>query len=243
VREPDTLRTPDELLDSPDDAWIVSYAPLDLVLLNPRIRPLLEEVAPVTAWPTVWATETVWAEVRGAGFYTYLPADPLIAQARIYAMSDIRRAADASELLAIAAIEADSDDGPTHPATAALEPTGLSRSHFWRSDATPMPHRLRVRFAAPVALGEVQVVQPTPVEERHRVSRLEVRAIDEAGVARTVWRGDGLEDRPLVVATWPTTTVAALELVVERQASPFAESRSAAIEELVFPGHRPVLVR
>ncbi|HEY7060036.1 MAG TPA: hypothetical protein VII06_01045 [Chloroflexota bacterium] len=235
--DPTALASPEELAAAPPDALLLTYFPWHFIQGRPSLLPTFEATPPLAAWPSLWDTDAVRAEV-GA----YYPDDdwrynPVMSQARVYRVGDVVRAM-AGQPLAVASVTADSVATPHYePVNVFDQDQSPDSATAWVSAASPLPHWLEVRFAGEVTLGDVRVVAPPTDRSAGRIARLEVQVAPAGGDFRTVWSGSDLAPYPVIAASWPPVPTTALRLIVHEQHSPQRPTSQARIEEVTFPGY------
>jgi hypothetical protein len=229
----------DELEQLPPNTWLIDYAWFPLIPDYPGLRPYLELAEPVAAWPSLWATDAVWAEHNGFGLNDFR-FDPAVNTVRILEAGALQQAA-AGQPLAVATVSADSSAAWNQgPLSVFDRGAGFLGGTYWRSGNTPMPHWLELRFAEGTRLDGVQVVLPPPFRSYLRIAEMDVLALGADGVEQTVWIGRGLDKYPVLWPRWEPRDLVGLRFVVRRQSLLANDYAEASIDEIVFPGYEVV---
>ncbi|HLH26948.1 MAG TPA: hypothetical protein VK066_30855 [Chloroflexota bacterium] len=242
MEEFDTLGTPAALQDMAPNTWVIGYFPWGLVSAYPSLARYLQATPPVAAWPTLYATDALWAEARGFG-HNDLRDDPLLRDVRIVEAGPLV-AALRTPRLAVRQVTADSSSSPaSEPVNVFDHDASPDRVTGWASAPSDSPHYLDVQFVDPVTIGALDVVLPpgTIPETSYSTTRIDAldiqTAVGQEGF-RTVWRGQSLQKYPVIAARWDPGPATSLRLLIHRAALPTGPTRQAAIEEVIFPGYQ-----
>lgn len=236
---PEALARVDALAALPADAWLLAYFPWGYLGGYPALRPYLDAADPLGSWPTLYATDTLWAEAKGFG-HPDLRRDPLLRDLRVFDAGRVL-ALGRGQPLAIRSVTADSSVPGAGPERVFDQGASTDQVTTWVSGDSSATHFLAVQFAGPVRLDTVQIVLPPSQRSITRLAALDIAVASDAEAYHTVWTGDNLERYPSITPVWPPETVSHLKLVVRRQLTPQRETRQAFVEELVFPGYHVVL--
>lgn len=236
---PQDLTTVDALAALPSDAWLLAYFPWGFLGGHPGLRPYLDVAPPLGAWPSLYATESLWAEARGFG-HPDLRRDRLLRDVRVLDASHIVALAR-GQPLAIRSVTADSTAQGAGPERAFDLGASPDQVTTWVSGDSLATHFLAIEFGAPISLAAVEIMLPPSQRSVTRIATLDVEVAGDDAEYHTVWRGDYLEQYPSLMSTWPPEVVSRVRLVLRRQVTPRGESRQAFVEEIVFPGYHVLL--
>jgi hypothetical protein len=95
---------------APADTWLINHWPWTFLATHPALRPAALAAPALAAWPSLYATDTVWSEGRGFGHNDFRD-DALLREIRVVEAGALR-AAMAGAPLAVSAVEADSTAAP-----------------------------------------------------------------------------------------------------------------------------------
>jgi hypothetical protein len=232
-----SLSTLDDLAKTPPGSWLITYAPWSFFTDRPFLRAYFESTQPLAAFPTLYSTGTLRAELKARGNNDFR-TDPLMAEARVFEISKLLEAMDGKPL-EVESVTADSTWSAASEAVNVFDRDASPDQVLeWISAPTPAPHFLEMRFVHPVSLGEIQIVLPPTDRSTARISRLEIRIAAEQGDFNTVWSGAGLEKFPVIRARWKPQRFSRLRCVIASQMDPSGPVPQATIDEIVFPGYR-----
>ena len=237
------LFNPPDFRAAPTDSVLVTYFPAEFAWGRPASASILRDVPPVASFDTLWSTEAVQAEVSPYWPNNDWRADPLMNRACVYRLSDVVAAMDGAPL-EIYSITADSqastNDEPVNVFDDGGSPDGQTA---WNSAPTATEHHLDIQFASRPRLGRLKIISPSmdSAAVTSKIDACEILADDGHGAWQSVWRGEQLALLPLIDATWNANAVARLRILITRQTvDAWTATPTAAIEEVVFPGYRPV---
>jgi len=232
------LYPPQDLLRDDPENWLITYYPLEPLMNHPTLAYFLNQVPPLKAQPTRWATATAHTHhyiLSGSD----LRQTPVLTEARVYRIGDLQDAMRCHEELAIETIRADSQESAAFEAGNVLDgddsPDGCKS---WRSAATPGPHWLEITLKQPRALDTLSVVLSPWRAPRPR--SLEVQQRDEQGAYRTLWTGEQLQYASTITAHWASCKLRQLRLVFRGQVAGDFPSSVVQVEEVLFPGYKIV---
>jgi len=233
----------------PSDYLITDY-PIFNHIKYPDLFALLHDVKPVASFPTLWCTQENWVEV--GPYFDYRPwqDEPMNCEAQVYKVADIW-AAEKGPILKIAKVTADSTASayqspsrvfavrnPTYPVNDDYL-TGLHDlfEDLWKSEPTPFPHWLQVRFVHLVTIGAVTIVPPD-WEYVGRIREMEIwGSSGPLNQWHLLWSRKDLLDKSIFTARFRPTRVDYLRFVIERQGR-HQDNSAAAIVYMTFPGYR-----
>lgn len=230
------LTSLEDLEQTPPNTWLASYFPFQLMTDRPSLLPAFQRAQPLVAWPTLWATDAVRAELASYWVNTDWRYHRVMSEARLYRVGDLLEQLR-GQPLQVDAVTADSVAGPqAEPVNVFDHDQSPDGATGWVSANSPMPHWLAAHFAAAVPLSELSVVLAPTERSTSRIGSLEVQLADEHGAYQTVWVGRGLETYPAIDARWPQRIATGIKLVVHEQLDTNGPTSLAGIEEVVLPG-------
>ncbi len=235
-----SITTLEDLEQSDPDALLLTYIPTDFLIYHASLQPALARTMPLAAWPTLWSTRAMEAEIGAYWPNSHWWDNPVANEARVYRIGDILDQMRGLPLQ-VASITADSVAAPTYEAVNVFDrersPDGAV---VWASATTAMPHWVAVEFVQPVRLSAMNIVQPAGDLATRKITDLEVQVAGADGDYRTVWRGQDLAKYFVIATRWEPVTVTHVRVIVYGQPFPWADSPQGIIEEIEFPGYNVV---
>ena len=225
---------------------VLTYFPWRLLSEYPLWLAYGTDAQPLVSWPTLYATDTLYAEQRSFGHIDYR-AEPMIADVRVFDAQTLA-APLAAPPLAIESVTADSTqsqlDDPANVLNRTLgsDPSASGTKLGWASADAPGPHALEFTFATAVPLSRLQIVQTPepnvtqPTLKIARIDRVHIDVADDSGAYTTVWSGADLTHQTLLSAAWAPRPTRQLRIVVDGAVLPAERTNVVTIERVVFPG-------
>lgn len=228
----------DHLSQAEPGTLLVTYYPCLYMWDHPEQVPYFHDVEPVATFPTLWKTDAIQAELMSYWLNIDWRRYPVMSDARVYRIDDLR-AAMSGPTLAVKEVRADSVSAP------AWEPVNIfdrgaapDTCSLWRSDETPMPHHVDIHFEVPTTAHDIRIVMPNVDDSSFRIRELTILGLDGDTPGAVLWHGDDLDQNSVISATWPATELSGVRLRVDKGSiHPWLASRSAVIDEVVFPGY------
>jgi hypothetical protein len=236
------LFNPPDFRDAPPDSVLVTYFPAGFVWGRPASAARLRELNPQAAFPTLWSTDAVYAEVSPYWPNNDWRNDSLMNKACVFGISEF--VAVDGQPLEIASLETDSEASIQCEAANVFDDGGSPDGHTsWKSASSPENHYFEIRFASRPQLDRVRIISPSMDADAvtSKIDALEILVGDGAGPLVSIWQGGKLSNLPVVEASWKKRPIQRMRLVIRRQTvDEWTSIPMAEIEEIVFPGYRPV---
>lgn len=236
------LFNPPDFRDAPPDSVLVTYFPAGFVWGRPASAARLRELNPQAAFPTLWSTDAVYAEVSPYWPNNDWRNDSLMNRACVLDISDY--VAIDRQPLAVASLQGDSEASSMYEAANVFDDGGSPDGcTSWRSASSAGHHYFEIRFTSRPLLDRVQIINPSMDVNAvtSKIEALEILVDDGTGRLETVWQGHELGNLPIVDATWKRRSIQRMRFVIHSQTvDEWTSTYTGEIEEIVFPGYQLV---